>query len=72
MDCHFCSVSAFNGRKYRQRPFEEVLDELEQMPQRMIFFVDDNILGYGKSTEERSINLFKGMIERKLNKTWFC
>jgi radical SAM superfamily enzyme YgiQ (UPF0313 family) len=72
MDCHFCSVSAFNGRKYRQRPYEEVLDELEQMPQSMIFFVDDNILGYGKKAEERAINLFKGMVERKLNKTWFC
>ncbi|MFX1310981.1 MAG: B12-binding domain-containing radical SAM protein [Promethearchaeota archaeon] len=72
MDCYFCSVSAFNGRKYRQRPYEDVLDELEQMPQRMIFFVDDNILGYGKSAEERALKLFKGMVERKLNKTWFC
>ena len=72
MDCYFCSVSAFNGRKYRQRPYEEVLDELTQMPQNMIFFVDDNILGYGKKAEERAINLFKGMVERKLNKTWFC
>lgn len=72
MDCYFCSVSAFNGRKYRQRPYEEILDELEQLRQRYIFFVDDNILGYGKSAEERAINLFKGMVERKLNKTWFC
>ncbi len=72
MDCYFCSVSAFNGKRYRQRPYEEVLDELEKMPQRYIFFVDDNILGYGKSAEERAINLFKGMVERKLNKTWFC
>ncbi|MFX1346614.1 MAG: B12-binding domain-containing radical SAM protein, partial [Promethearchaeota archaeon] len=72
MDCYFCSVSAFNGRKYRQRPYEEVIDEMEQMPQNMIFFVDDNILGYGKKAEERAINLFKGMVERKLNKTWFC
>ncbi len=72
MDCYFCSVSAFNGRKYRQRSYEEVLDELEQIPQRYIFFVDDNILGYGKNAEERAINLFKGMVERKLNKTWFC
>ena len=72
MDCYFCSVSAFNGRKYRQRPYEEVLDELENIPQRYIFFVDDNILGYGKTAEERAINLFKAMVERKLNKTWFC
>ncbi|MFX1312192.1 MAG: B12-binding domain-containing radical SAM protein [Promethearchaeota archaeon] len=72
MNCYFCSVSAFNGMKYRQRPYQEVLDELEQMPQKYIFFVDDNILGYGRNAEERAINLFKGMIERKLNKTWFC
>ena len=72
MDCYFCSVSVFNGRKYRQRPYEEVLDELENMPQKMIFFVDDNILGYGKGAEERAINLFKGMVKKKLNKTWFC
>ena len=72
MDCYFCSVSAFNGRKYRQRPYEEVLDELKNIPQRYIFFVDDNILGYGKNAEERAIHLFKGMVERKLNKTWFC
>jgi radical SAM superfamily enzyme YgiQ (UPF0313 family) len=28
MDCEFCSVTTFNGVKYRQRPVEEVLDEL--------------------------------------------
>jgi radical SAM superfamily enzyme YgiQ (UPF0313 family) len=31
MDCEFCSVSAFNGRRYRQRPVDEVLDELENI-----------------------------------------
>jgi radical SAM superfamily enzyme YgiQ (UPF0313 family) len=72
MDCYFCSVSPFNGRKYRQRPVEEVLDELEGIPQEFIFFVDDNILGYGAGAEERAIRLFKGMAERKLNKHWFC
>lgn len=72
MDCYFCSVSAFNGRKYRQRPYEDILDELEKMPQKMIFFVDDNIIGYGKNAEQRTLHLFKGMVERNLKKTWFC
>jgi len=72
MDCYFCSVSPFNGRKYRQRPVEEVLDELETIPQDFIFFVDDNILGYGGDAEERAIRLFKGMVERKMRKSWFC
>jgi radical SAM superfamily enzyme YgiQ (UPF0313 family) len=46
MDCEFCSVTAFNGRRYRRRPLGEVLAELETIPQKMIFFVDDNIIGY--------------------------
>jgi radical SAM superfamily enzyme YgiQ (UPF0313 family) len=72
MDCEFCSVSAFNGRRYRQRPVKEVLDELETIPQKMVFFVDDNLIGYGKEAEERAIALFKGMTERGIKKQWFC
>jgi len=72
MNCNFCSVTAFNGRKFRQRPYEEVLTELENIPQKQIFFIDDNILGYGKKAEQRAIKLFQGMIDKKLNKSWFC
>ncbi len=72
MDCEFCSVTTFNGHKYRQRPVEEVLDELETIPQKLVFFVDDNIIGYGKQAEGRAIALFKGMIERGIKKHWFC
>src|SRR5690554_540068 len=39
MDCEFCSVTQFNGYKYRQRPIDDVLDELESIPQKMVFFV---------------------------------
>ncbi|HNT74459.1 MAG TPA: radical SAM protein [Anaerolineae bacterium] len=72
MDCEFCSVSAFNGRRYRRRPPEEVLDELETIPQQMLFFVDDNIIGYGKESREQALAIFRGMVERKMNKLWFC
>jgi radical SAM superfamily enzyme YgiQ (UPF0313 family) len=72
MDCDFCSVTPFNGKKYRQRPVGEVLEELAAIPQRNIFFIDDNILGYGKAAEERALSLFQGMTERKLDKSWFC
>ena len=51
MNCSFCSVTAFNGRKYRQRPVNEVLDEIESIPQSMLFFVDDNIIGHGRGAE---------------------
>ena len=72
MDCEFCSVTAFNGRQYRQRPVEDVLEELESIPQKRIFFVDDNIIGYGKKSAERAVSLFKGMVEQNIAKEWFC
>jgi radical SAM superfamily enzyme YgiQ (UPF0313 family) len=72
LDCEFCSVTAFNGRRYRRRPVEEVLAELEAIPQKMLFFVDDNIIGYGQPSREQALALFKGMVERKLDKWWFC
>ncbi|MEM3458486.1 MAG: radical SAM protein [Candidatus Bathyarchaeia archaeon] len=72
MNCEFCSVTVFNGHKYRKRPVEMVLDELQTIPQKMVFFVDDNIIGFGKEDEERAIALFKGMIKRGVKKDWFC
>ncbi|MBN1689480.1 MAG: B12-binding domain-containing radical SAM protein [Dehalococcoidia bacterium] len=72
MDCSFCSVTAFNGRRYRRRPVLEVLDEISNVPQRMVFFVDDNIIGYGDGARHGAIELFRGMVDRKLDKWWFC
>ena len=72
MDCEFCSVAAFNGKRYRRRPPGEVLAELETIHEKMIFFVDDNIIGYGKESRDQALAIFKGMVERKLNKWWFC
>ncbi|UCC60388.1 MAG: B12-binding domain-containing radical SAM protein [Dehalococcoidia bacterium] len=71
-DCEFCSVPAFYGRTYRQRPVNEVLDELEALKTKWFFFTDDNILGYGKKAEERAIQLFRGMIDRGIKKRWGC
>ncbi len=72
LNCEFCSVSAFNGQRYRRRPNADVLAELETIPQKMLFFVDDNIIGYGKESRQAALELFKGMAERKLDKWWFC
>lgn len=70
MYCSFCSVTIFNGGNHRQRRVEDVLDELEAMPQRFIFFADDNIIGHGEEREKRALKLFKGMVDRKLKKQW--
>jgi radical SAM superfamily enzyme YgiQ (UPF0313 family) len=70
MQCDFCSVSTFNGCQYRLRPIDEVLDELEQLPTKLVFFCDDNIIGYGKKSQERAIELFKGMVDRGIKIEW--
>jgi radical SAM superfamily enzyme YgiQ (UPF0313 family) len=70
-NCEFCTVSAFNGSHFRERPIDEVIRELETIQRRNIFFVDDNICGYGKRSRERAIALFKEMIDRGMNKRWF-
>jgi radical SAM superfamily enzyme YgiQ (UPF0313 family) len=70
MKCNFCSVSVFNGCQYRQRPIDEILDELEAVPKKLLFFYDDNIIGYGKEAQQRAIALFKGMVKRKIKKHW--
>jgi len=72
MDCGFCSVTAFNGHRYRRRPPAKVLDELKTIPRKLIFFVDDNIIGYGPASRDQALALFRGMVERKLDKWWFC
>ncbi|MDY6853298.1 MAG: cobalamin-dependent protein [Thermodesulfobacteriota bacterium] len=69
-DCEFCLVTTLYGRTYRQRPVDELLDELEAIKQKNVFSPDDNILGRGKEAEQRAIRLFKGMIERGLKKRW--
>lgn len=72
MDCDFCSVTEFNGRRYRRRPPAEVLKELETIPHELLFFVDDNIVGYGANDRQQALELFQGMANRGMNKHWLC
>lgn len=72
MSCDFCSVHTFNGNCYRLRPINEVLDELETLEHHLVYFVDDNLIGYGKKSQQRSIELFEGIIERGIKIEWFC
>lgn len=72
MSCDFCTVHQFNGSKYRQRPVEDVLDEMESLEYDRIFFVDDNIIGYSKKSTERAKKFFQGIIDRGIKKDWVC
>ncbi len=41
--CDFCSIHAFFGAGVRTRPVVEVVAEIAARPERMLFFVDDNL-----------------------------
>lgn len=58
-DCEFCSVTAFFGRKYRERPLDLVLAELDTLRKSgsFVFFVDDNLV----ANRRYSLALFAGM-----------
>jgi radical SAM superfamily enzyme YgiQ (UPF0313 family) len=68
--CDFCSVPSFNGRSFRLRPVDEVIEELKTIQKRFVFFVDDNIVGFGKENEERAIALFEGILRCGIKKHW--
>lgn len=70
MNCEFCSVTAFNGSKFRQRPVDSILEELRLIKQKYIFFADDNLVGYSESDAARFVELCKGMIKQKMKKRW--
>lgn len=70
-DCEFCSVSKYLGRDHRQKEVNDILNELESIKKRNIAFLDDNLVGYGKKSEERAIKLFQGMLERNIKKKWW-
>jgi radical SAM superfamily enzyme YgiQ (UPF0313 family) len=69
-NCDFCSVSVFNGRKFRLRPVDEVVEELKTIKKKLVFFVDDNIIGSGRQNEERAMELFEAIIRSGVKKYW--
>ncbi|MCF6149019.1 MAG: B12-binding domain-containing radical SAM protein [Candidatus Kuenenia sp.] len=68
--CDFCSVPTFQGRKFRERPYEDVLEELAATDYKGLMLAEDNFYGHGKRSNERARDLFKGMVDRNLQKDW--
>jgi radical SAM superfamily enzyme YgiQ (UPF0313 family) len=45
LNCSFCSVTAFNGARYRQRPIPDVVREFQSIREKRVLMVDDNLIG---------------------------
>ena len=63
--CDFCSVTNFFGHTYRCRKVGEVLEEISHIKDRIVAFVDDNIVG----TPRRAKEFFKSLVPLKIR--WF-
>ncbi|MCK5026498.1 MAG: B12-binding domain-containing radical SAM protein, partial [Nanoarchaeota archaeon] len=66
--CEFCSVSKFANGEYKRRPVANVIKEISMLKDKRFVFADDNLMGYGKSSEQYLMNLFKDL--KHLNKKW--
>ena len=49
--CEFCSISAFYGNNVRTRPVETVSQNIKSIPQKLLFFSDDNIFSCPVQTD---------------------
>ncbi len=58
INCSFCSVTAFNGPRYRVRNLDNVIDEINSIKSKRIFIVDDNIIGSGPRYIRRAKEFF--------------
>jgi radical SAM superfamily enzyme YgiQ (UPF0313 family) len=72
MNCTFCSVTAFNGRRFRRRPLESVIEELKQIPQNRVMLTDDNIIGHGKKDAEWAFAFFTRILDEGIKKVFFA
>lgn len=70
LDCSFCSVTAFNGRRVRRRPIPEVVAELGQIREPLVLIVDDNLIGTSKRQVEYAKELFRAMARARHGKAW--
>lgn len=67
-NCSFCSVTRFNGKKYRFRPVDKVVAEIASIKENRLFIADDSIVGLGNVGIEHARRLFSAM--KGLGKSW--
>ncbi len=72
LNCSFCSVTSFNGARYRGRPIADVIDEMRTIREKLILVVDDNLIGTSAAHIARAKELFRAMIAAGLRKKWIA
>jgi radical SAM superfamily enzyme YgiQ (UPF0313 family) len=70
LNCSFCSVTAFNGAQYRQRPIPEIVREFKAIREKRVLVVDDNLIGTRSEHLARAKELFRALAQANLRKEW--
>jgi len=70
LNCSFCSVTAFNGARYRQRPIPDVVREFQLIREKHVLVVDDNLIGTRPEHIARAKDLFRALVQANLGKRW--
>jgi radical SAM superfamily enzyme YgiQ (UPF0313 family) len=70
LNCSFCSVTAFNGAHYRQRPIADIVREFQSIREKHVLVVDDNLIGTRREHIARAKDLFRAMAQANLQKQW--
>ncbi len=72
LNCSFCSVTAFNGARYRQRPIADVVREFKSIREKRVLVVDDNLIGTRPEHIARAKEMFSAIAKAKLRKEWIA
>ncbi|HOX05792.1 MAG TPA: radical SAM protein [Planctomycetota bacterium] len=70
LNCSFCSVTAFNGAKYRQRPIPDVVREFASIREKYVLVVDDNLIGTSPEHLARAKELFRALAQSGARHSW--
>jgi radical SAM superfamily enzyme YgiQ (UPF0313 family) len=72
LNCSFCSVTAFNGAHYRQRPIPDVVREFQSIREKRVLVVDDNLIGTRPEHIARAKDMFRALAQANLRKEWIA
>ena len=65
-NCDFCSIRSFYNCKVRQKSIEDIVEEIKNIKEKILFFIDDNIF----LDEKSALKLFEAI--KPLKKKWSC
>lgn len=65
LSCTYCSITTVNGGGFFRKSIPQLIEEIQGMNRKYIFFVDDNIIGNIRSAKE----MLKALISLKIR--WF-